>query len=188
MKKKIIYLSLCCILSLTCFIACEESPTTMSDDISGKSFSTKSSKIYPVGVYNEDDENFELSRDEEQLLENWNENLSRLQGIDAQLKQLAFVKTDSVFVLRAKGNEWTSTLLLVETSSIGASKTLAASKISCTSKDCANTNGCLPNFWGTKCTKCNYGFGDCKKTVTSGATGSLGSVVDEFAQMDPTGF
>ncbi|MDR2408460.1 MAG: hypothetical protein LBE13_10170, partial [Bacteroidales bacterium] len=44
-------------------------------------------------------------------------------------------------------------------------------KISCTTKACSNTNGCLPNFWGTMCSSCDRG--DCTKTVSSGVSATL---------------
>lgn len=72
------------------------------------------------------------------------------------------IKVDGVYYLRAKSGEYISTTLL-ERDKDGY---LHSKGISCTSKACGTTNGCVPDSDGKKCTSCLAGMGDCTKTVT----------------------
>lgn len=97
--------------------------------------------------------------DKNKILENWNNNLKRLEDIDAQLTHVEFLIIDGEKYLRANGASWGSTLALK-----GAAE-LTADGISCTSKACSGSDTeCVPKANKKSCTSCGW---DCTKTVTA---------------------
>ncbi|WP_298427019.1 hypothetical protein [uncultured Kordia sp.] len=68
---------------------------------------------------------------------------------------------DSYYLSSYHGDKITTTLLKIE-----GDTTLKYAGISCTSKACSTTDGCVPDKDGKKCAKCPWA-GDCTKTVTS---------------------
>ncbi|MGH1383870.1 hypothetical protein [Kordia sp.] len=68
---------------------------------------------------------------------------------------------DTYYLSSYHGDEITTTLLKVENET-----QLKYAGISCTSKSCATSDGCVPHKDGKKCTKCPWSA-DCTKTVTS---------------------
>ncbi|RAU83912.1 hypothetical protein [Pontibacter arcticus] len=70
-------------------------------------------------------------------------------------------KIDGAYYLVAKNDEYVSTTLLKK----GEGNTLVSAGISCTSKNCGNGDGCIPQADGQSCTPCGT-TEDCTKTVT----------------------
>tara|TARA_R100000789_G_scaffold46331_1_gene47048 strand:+ start:528 stop:971 length:444 start_codon:yes stop_codon:yes gene_type:complete len=75
-------------------------------------------------------------------------------------------KINDRYYLVSKHGEFTTTSLLKIKSNKASNEVLEFDGISCTSKTCATSNGCIPHESGTKCTPCNFGTGDCTKTVS----------------------
>ncbi|ADX68525.1 hypothetical protein [Weeksella virosa] len=76
------------------------------------------------------------------------------------------VNIDNMYYLRSYSNDGlvTTTLLEEEEESNNGEVNLLVAGISCTSKACSGTNGCVPNANKKSCSSC---LGDCTKTVTS---------------------
>lgn len=89
-----------------------------------------------------------------------------LDGFDGSERVLesSVVEIDGKFYLRTVfDNEYTATTLLKYDAS---NNSLIEDGITCTSKICATSNGCVPDASGVKCSSCGGGIGDCTKTVT----------------------
>lgn len=155
-----------CVIALT-FISCEKenelNSTTDAQEANLSIKSTDEEETFIVGRMEGNE--FTLLQDEEFLLGNWNWNLEEYFSIDAELTTLEFFTEGGEIYLRARGAEYVSTtaLSLVDNVFLVSSDP----KISCTSKDCANTTGCIPKADKKSCTECGYGYGDCLKVTSA---------------------
>lgn len=72
------------------------------------------------------------------------------------------IKLDEVYYLRAVSGDYVSTTLLKK----DENGYLHSEGLTCTSRDCAHNDGCLPKPDGKSCTKCKVVLSDCTKTVS----------------------
>lgn len=101
------------------------------------------------------------------LLGNWNTNLTNLTGISASLNSINIVLgADNNYYAVATGSQYTSTSTVVVVGNDIYAYMTNNYTITCTSKDCSQTSGCIPTDGG-KCTNCS---GDCTKTTTMGGS------------------
>ena len=107
------------------------------------------------------------------LISCWNTKLKTDAQIDAQINTLHIVNTENGYLLVGSGAAYTSNLALVTVNQNG-NTVLVCGNISCTSKECATTTGCVPSADKTKCTPCGLlNTGDCTKTVSSLSNGNF---------------
>jgi len=100
---------------------------------------------------------------ESTILLKWNDMLKQNAGIDAQLTGIELMETDEGTYLMAKGEEYTSVMLLEVNDQDGSFKVAG---VTCTSKDCSSSETeCVPRSSGKSCTPCKGG--DCSKSVSS---------------------
>ncbi|MFV0177921.1 hypothetical protein OBK27_13415 [Empedobacter falsenii] len=74
------------------------------------------------------------------------------------------INIDNSYYLRSLSDNGLVTTTLLEESNNNGNISLLVGGISCTSKACAGTNGCVPAANKKSCTSC---LGDCTKNVTS---------------------
>ncbi len=94
--------------------------------------------------------------------------LSQVSNINVVFTSVGIIQVqdengENYYCIRFTDGE-TSTTLPLQVLSGGNGTSLNATHISCTTKGCSQTDGCVPNLWGTKCTKCDS---DCTKTTTN---------------------
>lgn len=107
------------------------------------------------------------------LISCWNGKLKTEAQIEAQINTLQIVNTENGYLLVGSGAAYTSKLALVTVNRDG-NTVLVCGNISCTSKECATTSGCVPSTDKTKCTPCGLlNTGDCTKTVSSLSNGNF---------------
>ncbi|MEM6720117.1 MAG: hypothetical protein AAF611_12405 [Bacteroidota bacterium] len=108
-------------------------------------------------------EEMTLSKSEQKAIQKLvTTNLSITQKKQVTIEEVKLKKIDDTYYLSMKhGDQVTTTLLKVENGT-----TLTYAGISCTSKSCSTTDGCIPAKDKKKCTKCPWST-DCTKTVTS---------------------
>lgn len=91
-------------------------------------------------------------------------------GVNVKFESYEIKKINNTYILFSYSEGYTSkSLLRVNKNELY----FADDSITCTSKACATTNGCLPYDWNTRCTQ--RSGGDCTKSVTSGLFEELAS-------------
>ncbi len=105
-----------------------------------------------------------FTTDVNRLINNWQKILSTQSSIQTQLNSIKIELINGAYYLMASGTPYSSAILL---NCAVATGDLTTSSISCTSKTCATSDGCIPNKDGKSCTSCGWGTGDCTKTVSS---------------------
>lgn len=104
------------------------------------------------------------------LLTNFNNNLSRLSGINGNFTDVTIVQNGSTYYLVFTGTQFKSSLLLKVMP--GSDNTTMfiyedGGHVTCTTSDCASEpRGCVPAMEGQSCTPC-ANHGKCTKTVSS---------------------
>ncbi|WP_298519915.1 hypothetical protein [uncultured Kordia sp.] len=138
MKKNQIILSLLCVLTIF-MTACSSDDLTIEEMTLSKSEQDAIVKLVKT-------------------------NVSIAKNIQITIDSVKLKKIDDAYYLSSyHGDEITTTLLKVENGI-----DLKYAGISCTSKSCATSDGCVPHKDGKKCTKCPWSA-DCTKIVTSDA-------------------
>ncbi|RRC96894.1 hypothetical protein EII28_11860 [Fusobacterium nucleatum] len=117
------------------------------------------------------EEQYTLSDSEKEKIESIVENTLRTELFSHTGRPASDVKIENSFLQNIDGKpylvsmygEYRTNSLLEENS-----KTMeyVYGGISCTSKRCATTRGCVPSDDKLSCTECMSGLGDCTKTVT----------------------
>ncbi len=114
--------------------------------------------------------NAELSAQEANLILTTVESeLNKSEVFDTKIvyKSSKLLKIIGEYYLRATSDDIVTTSLLKK----NQKGSLSYYGISCTSKMCSSSSTqCIPKSDGKACTPCNYGTGDCTKTVSSGLT------------------
>lgn len=143
MKTKLAALFSLCLLSIW-YISCEknDSPPNENSSVVGNIINGE----LTLGV------------DKKSELNKWEKSLAK-EGIDANLDDVMLFTANGNHYMRATGNGLTSTTLL----RVGDGGTLYSLGITCTSKVCATTSGCVP-IDSKRCSSC--WSGDCTKTVS----------------------
>ena len=104
--------------------------------------------------------NFEL------IIENLETSVSAAENEVIIYENHEIIQIENKTYLRSYGGDYITTTSL-ETIADGR---LQSRGVSCTSKQCATTSGCIPNSAQTGCTSCGGGLGDCVKTVSTEIT------------------
>lgn len=161
--KKLFDLSMAIIASLTIFIGCDKDNENFVNENEKGTIVSKSTESEYVGKITADGE-FIFLKDQAILLENWNYNLLTHYGIDAQLTSLYFFKDDlGDIYLRARGEQYSSTAAISLFDGF-----LKGEGITCSSKTCSDSpKECVPKKDKLSCTSCDWGTGDCTKSVTA---------------------
>lgn len=159
MRKIISYLSLVLLLSLGIILySCSDDKVDTKETVSNIEMLDTDYENPIIGFISERNLPV-LTKDKTLLLDHWNTNLQRLNGIDAQLDAVDLIELDGEYLLQASSsttNTYSTTGAFVHNNNLYSTTT------TCTTTSCSSTNGCTPQ--GTSCTAC---FGNCTKTVTS---------------------
>ena len=99
--------------------------------------------------------------DKEVLLKNWNINLEKYEGIKGEFTNIEVKEINKNYYLVATGKVYKSSIILVQ---IAKTNSYEGAGISCTTSDCASSDGCVPDDTKTKCSPCVL---NCTKTTTS---------------------
>ncbi len=106
--------------------------------------------------------NGNITVSDSQILLNWNVNVTNFTGINPQLTSVSLVNTSNGWILQATGAEYSSsTNVIIQGTDVFAPS--GSSSVTCTTKSCAQNNGCRANPVGNNCTQCT---GDCTKTTS----------------------
>jgi len=114
-------------------------------------------------VQEDDSGNPSLVVDDGELISSINNFLNTQAGFDPEVTSILIVESDDGgYYLQAKGSEYKVTIGLEEDGGTGI---FIFAGITCTTKTCFATDGCVPEANKIKCSPCQ---GDCIKTTTSG--------------------
>ena len=109
------------------------------------------------------DGKIKFNSSESVILIKWNDMLKQNTELDAQLNRIELMETDEGTYLVAKGEEYSSIILLEIDDHTGSFK---VGGVTCTSKDCSSSETeCIPRSSGKSCTPCKGG--DCTKSVSN---------------------
>lgn len=116
-------------------------------------------------INNEGDPTLTFSSSE--ILDSWNELLSS-SDLEVTLTAVTIEKRGDLYFLVARGSGYKSTSLLTLNTSTGelSLATIGSVKVSCTTKACANINGCEATPDGL-CSVCTIDSQDCTKSTSN---------------------
>ena len=157
MKRNFMYFVTAMVLSVSfAFYSCEKEEDINVQAYENRTITPKKEDVV-IGIY--DGNKFQFVVPEGELLNNWNKNLERWEGVNPNLTTIKFEIINGNYYLRARGAEYASTVLLK-----GTDKLSAVAGITCTSKTCSTSStSCVPDT-KTSCTSC--WSGDCTKSVS----------------------
>lgn len=96
------------------------------------------------------------------------ESILKKENINADFDNVFLFAANDSYYMRATGGGLTSTTLLrVAEEDLDGDGDLVTIGITCTSKACASSSGCVPTKNKKQCTECGGGAGDCTKTVSA---------------------
>ena len=107
-----------------------------------------------------------LTANRDVMIQNLEKTLKKHLSISPKFNSAEIITNSGNYYIVFKGSEYTTKLPLEVKKG-----NLVASAISCTTKSCASTSGCTPDFLGRSCSACDGG--DCLKVTSSFQLGDV---------------